>query len=422
MTITHPIEMVRLEDLTPHPENYRGHPDNQLEALRTALRTVGWTRNLVVTRYRRRTTILAGHGVVEAGLLEGVAEAPAVVLKLDPMSTTALQVLVGDNELAWFAETDEAQLARLGRILAERGALDATGLTEDRLAKLEPAASEIDLSGNDDAPGIPKAPDSKRGEVYELGRHRLICGDATDPEVLEALLQGDQPHCMWTDPPYGVNYTGGTPEHLKIANDTPDGLQALLEAAFRAADTHLRPGAAIYIAHPAGPLSTVFTTALATAGWRHRQSLVWDKGTLVLGHSDYHYDHEPILFGRTPDDDAIEYDPEHDAITYGNKPLEGGRFGRGTRGWYGDDSQTSVFRVPKPARSAEHPTMKPVELIAPMIRNSTPPTGLVLDPFAGSGSTLIAAHVLGRTARLVELDPAYCDVIRHRWDAQDAGS
>ena len=140
----------------------------------------------------------------------------------------------------------------------------------------------------------------------------------------------------------------------------------------------------------------VFAQAFIKAGWLFRQNLVWVKNAMVLGHTDYHYRHEPIMFGYT------------DGAT--------GRRGRGGDGWYGDNSQTSVFEVPKPARSEEHPTMKPVELVTAMLTNSCPPRGLVYEPFAGSGSTLIAAHQTGRTARLVELDPRYCDVIAKRWE------
>jgi DNA modification methylase len=208
-------------------------------------------------------------------------------------------------------------------------------------------------------------------------------------------MHGDRAVCLWTDPPYGVAYTGGTKDALTIANDTADGLEGLLGAALGNAEHCLAPGASFYIAHPAGPLTLTFQQVVATLGWRLRQTLVWVKDSLVLGHADYHYRHEPILYGFLPGP---------------------GRKGRGSAGWYGDDRQTTVFEIPRPKRSEQHPTMKPVALISAMLANSTKRNDLVLDPFAGSGSTLLACEELGRTARVLELDPRYCDVIVNRWE------
>jgi DNA modification methylase len=155
----------------------------------------------------------------------------------------------------------------------------------------------------------------------------------------------------------------------------------------------LKPGAAFYVAHPAGALHRTFTEAVYEAGWLLRQNLVWDKGSMILGHSDYHYRHEPVMYGYTAGE---------------------GRRGRGGAGWYGDNSQTSVFEIPKPSRSEDHPTMKPVALVTAMLANSCPRKGLVYEPFGGSGTTLIAAHHLGMRAAVVELDARYADVILRR--------
>lgn len=192
-----------------------------------------------------------------------------------------------------------------------------------------------------------------------------------------------------------MDYVGKTDQALTIKNDGADGLPALLAGAFTALTGAAAPGAAIYIAHPAGPLSVVFALAFQAAGWSLRQTLVWDKGTLALGHSDYHYRHEPILYGYTSGGT--------------------GRRGRGGLGWFGDNAQVSVLCVPKPKANRDHPTMKPVELITICLANSTPVNGLVLDPFGGSGSTLMACEQLGRRGRLIELDPRYVDVICRRW-------
>ncbi|MDP9355796.1 MAG: DNA modification methylase, partial [Chloroflexota bacterium] len=170
----------------------------------------------------------------------------------------------------------------------------------------------------------------------------------------------------------------------------------LLRSAFANVSEVMLPGAPFYVAHPAGPLSLVFGQVVTELGWRLRQTLVWVKDSLVLGHADYHYRHEPILYGYLPGGT--------------------GRRGRGGKGWFGDDAQTSVFEIPRPKASPDHPTSKPVTLITAMLANSTRPGEFVLDLFGGSGSTLIACEQLGQRARLLELDPRYCDVIVRRWE------
>jgi DNA modification methylase len=172
---------------------------------------------------------------------------------------------------------------------------------------------------------------------------------------------------MWTDPPYGVSYVGKTKNKLTIQNDGAAGLEQFLLKAFSSANAQaLADGAAVYVAHPAGVLQRDFTKAFVSSGWRIHQTLVWVKDSMVMGHSDYHYRHEPILFGYK---------------------LGKGRRGRGGAGWYGDNSQTSIFEVPRPKASEEHPTMKPPALVGRMIGNSCPKGGLVFDPFLGSGTT-----------------------------------
>lgn len=201
--------------------------------------------------------------------------------------------------------------------------------------------------------------------------------------------------CIWTDPPYGVTYVGKTADALTIQSDTNgDDAIAVTTQALTIAYQLAAPGAAFYVAHPAGALAPRFHKAMTDAGIRFKQSLVWVKNTFALGHADYHYRHEPIL--------------------YGCKPAEG-RVGRGSEYWYGDNAQDSVFEIPKPLANREHPTMKPIELVQAMLKNSCPRKGWVYDPFGGSGSTLMAAHGLGMNAVTVELDPKYADVICKRY-------
>ncbi|HEV2590451.1 MAG TPA: DNA methyltransferase [Gaiellaceae bacterium] len=239
--------------------------------------------------------------------------------------------------------------------------------------------------------------------IYELGSHRLACGDAADAALVAALVGESRPALVWTDPPYGVNYVGKSAERLTIRNDTSDALPAVLAGVLEVATPLLAPGAAFYVCCPAGPQGTAFRTGLAEVGWVHQQTLVWVKDTMVLGHSDYHYRHEEILYGHLPGS---------------------GRPGRGNHAgtrWYGGNDQTSVFMVDRPGRSELHPTMKPTALVEGMLANSSRRGEHVYDPFAGSGSTLIACEQTGRRCLTVELDPRYCDVIRQRYEGLHGG-
>ncbi len=235
-----------------------------------------------------------------------------------------------------------------------------------------------------------------RGQIWEIGKHRVMCGDSTSSEEITLLMGTDRAECMWTDPPYGVSYVGKTKNKLTIQNDVASGLEQFLLKAFSSANTQaLADGAAVYVAHPAGVFQRDFTEAFVGSGWRIHQTLVWVKDSMVMGHSDYHYRHEPILFGYK---------------------LGKGRRGRGGAVWYGDNSQTSIFEVPRPKASEEHPTMRPpcTRGNCSWIGNSCPKGGLVFDPFLGSGTTAVAAEQTGRVARCCEIDPGYVAVALER--------
>lgn len=248
-----------------------------------------------------------------------------------------------------------------------------------------------DPISSDDVPPKPKVAVTQPGDLWELGRHRLLCGDSRR----DAVRLTPAPVMMWTDPPYGVGYVGGTKDAMKILNDDKDDIPGLLADSWACVDKILAPGSPIYVAHPMGALSVAFGQAFLKQGWRFHETLVWVKDSMVLGHSDYHARHESIIFGYKPGQ---------------------GRYGRGGANWYGDDSQTTVLEFPKPHSSEDHPTMKPEDLVRSMIKNSSKPGDVVYDPFLGSGTTLIAAEQSGRICYGVELDPAYCDVIVHRWE------
>jgi DNA modification methylase len=399
-TPTHKLatRRIRLDRLHPYHANPRR---GNVAAIAESLATVGQYKPIVVnagTLTGRPLEVLAGNHTLAAASQLGWSSLLCVTV--DVGEEEAARIVAADNRTADLGSYDDAELLALLEGLPD---LAGTGYADSDLAELAAATrSPVSLTDPDEAPSLEETPVvAAAGDVWQLGPHRLAVGNAADLGVLEKAM-GDEPgrvnaHCLWTDPPYGVDYTGKTADALKLTGDTRDAetLGALLEATLGTAIDHaLRPGAAIYVAAPAGPQTLVFAQTLTALGaWR--QTLVWVKDSMVLGHSDYHYRHEYVYAGYAP----------------GGK----GRMGRGGDGWFGDNSQTTVFEIPRPKRSAEHPTMKPVELIEPMLTNSTRAGDLVLDLFAGSGSTLIACHQTGRIARLVELDPRYADVIDPRY-------
>lgn len=381
---------IPLDELTPFPGNAKR---GDVDQIRASIRRNGQYRSLVVREIPNGPLIvLAGNHTMQALTAEGHKTARCEVVLCD--DDTARRINLADNRTAELGGYDNDALAELLSYLD--GDYEGTGYTENDIDDLI-GEEAVALTDPDDIPAPPVAPVTKPGDIWNLGPHRVLCGDSTDIAAIEDMLGGDRADCMWTDPPYGVDYVGKTKDALTIQNDGAADLPQLLAGAFAVATAALKPGAPFYIAHPPGPDGIIFWEAVRAAGWLHRQNLVWDKGVMVLGRSDYHYQHEPLIYGFT--------DPE---------PASG-RLGRGGDRWHGDNAQTSVFQIPKPARSEVHPTMKPVELITAHLGNSCPRGGIVYEPFGGSGSTLIAAHATGRTARLVELAPRYVDVICRRY-------
>lgn len=262
-----------------------------------------------------------------------------------------------------------------------------------------PAPAQLTRAPADDdevAP-LPEAPASRRGDLWVMGEHRLLVGDASQAKDVERLMDGQAAACLWSDPPYGVDYVGKTKRALRIENDTPANLRPFLAHTWAAVAPALEPGAPFYLASPPGRQGTAIRLSLEDVGWMLHECLVWVKDAFVLGHSDYHFRHEDVLYGWVPGP---------------------GRSGRGNHAgsrWRGGNAADTVFEVPRPRRSADHPTIKPVALVRPHIANSTEHGDAVLDCFAGSGVTLVAAHRLGRRAFLLEIDPLYADVILRRW-------
>ena len=348
--------------------------------------------------------ILAGNHTYAAAVSLGWEHVQATTV--DVNNETAAQIVLADNRIADLGTYNDADLAE---VLLAAGDLAGTGYVDADLgALLRDLEEPIGLTDPDDVPDLPQGAIYRTDDVWELGVHRLVVGDCADSSAIYHAAGGPL-DCVWTDPPYGVSYVGGT--GLSILNDGTDEAIVVASAAFKTIIEVCRPGAPVYVAH-SDLVRVPFQHAMVDAGLILRQTLLWVKDSLVMGRADYHYKHEPILQAVVPDDVP---DEEFEPIAYGFTPEGKGRLGRGGPRWFGDHKSSTVFQVPRPKRNAVHPTMKPVELVEMMIKNSCPPGGKVLDLFAGSGTTMIAAHRLGLQAVLVELDPKYADVICRRW-------
>ncbi len=376
---------VPLSSVELHPHNPR---QGNVAAIEASLARFGQQKPIVVQASTHR--VVAGNHLVRAARSLGWTEIAANVVELDDATATAF--LLTDNRSSDLGGYDDALLAAILAEQAAFGNLDATGYNADDVAALVAAAGLVDARDVDACPELPSpgALYVRSGDCWALGPHRLVVGDATDPDAVRRVTDGTPVDLVWTDPPYGVSYVGKTAAGLRIVNDNlgEDGTRRLVAAALQLAP--LRLGGAFYVAAPAGPLHLAFLLAVGDAGLRVRQTLVWVKDRFVLGRSDYHARHEPILYGWRP----------------------------GAAHHFVDDrTQDTVWEIARPARSAEHPTMKPVALVERAIRNSSRPGETVYDPFAGSGTTLIAAEVAGRTCRAIEIDPRYAQVIVVRWEA-----
>lgn len=379
-------------EIVPNPANWRTHPTNQQRALGAALDEVGWVTHVVVNRTTGR--LVDGHLRLELAIRRKEPFVPVTYVELTEDEERL--VLATLDPLAALAGRDDERLVSLLDGLAISDA-DMKRMLDDLL----PDVPKQGLVDPDETPEPSAEPWVQAGDLFILGEHRLLCGDSTKPDDVARLMDGKKADLICTDPPYGVAVasrigTKGVASSAarqlgkkQIANDDMDvvALTDFLRGAFAQMLAVTRPGAGWYVFAPHGPIGLAFSVALSEIDvWRH--SLVWVKDRLVLGRSDYHYQHEPIYYGWTPG-------AAHHAIE--------------------DRTQTTVWEFPKPMRSEEHPTMKPVELVAKAIANSTDQGEAVLDPFSGSGSTLIACEQLGRRCYAMELDPQYAQVIVERW-------
>lgn len=375
--------------LIPYGRNPRKN-DHVIEQMAGAIQEFGFRIPIIA---KSTGEVVDGHLRLKAALHLGLETVPVVLADdLTPMQIKAFRILA--NRSATWAEWDEDLLRlELEELQLDDFDLALTGFDDDEIAELL-AGEETTTEGNTDedaAPEVPVAPVSKPCDVWIMGKHRLLCGDSTDAASYDTLLGNERVAMIFQDPPYNVDYANTAKDKLRgtnrpILNDNlGDGFQDFLLAAFKPALA--RCNGAVYVAMSSSELDAL-QAAFRAAGGKWSTFIIWAKNTFTLGRSDYQRQYEPILYGW----------PEGT-----------------TRYWCGDRDQGDVWHFNKPRVNDLHPTMKPVELVERAIRNSSRPGDIVLDPFGGSGTTLIAAEKSGRQARLIELDPKYVDVIVRRW-------
>lgn len=369
----------KLDELHPYANNPRIN-DGAVDAVAKSIEQYGFKVPMVITADGE---IVCGHTRYKAAQTLGLDEVPCVVADdLTPEQVKSFRLV--DNKTVELAEWDNDLLKdELASIQIPE--LDEFDFDWGIESEQEESAKEDEYEVNP-----PKEPKSKIGNIYKLGRHRLMCGDSTSADDVHLLAGGAQMDMLLTDPPYGVDYTGKTKDALKIDNDNRKDEEFIefLTKAFANADSVMKPGAVFYVWHAI--LKTYdFESACHTVGWEVRQVLIWVKNSMVLGRQDYQWKHEPCLYGW--------------------------KSGAGHL-WASDRKQTTVLEFDRPSRNAEHPTMKPMKLSDYQMCNNTKGGDCVLDLFAGSGTTLIAAEQNGRTAYCMEYDPKYIDVIIDRWE------
>jgi len=422
------VTMTPTDELVPYAGNAKEHPEEQVEQIAESIRTFGFNDPVGVWHDEQgRPVIIEGHGRVLA----------ARELGLDELPTIALDHLTDAQRRAYVHVHNQTTLTSgfdLEVLASELDALpefdwQAYGFDVDELLEPVPDAPE------EDVPDAPEEPRTRPGDLWLLGRHRLLCGDSTDPAQVERLMGGRQADLLLTDPPYNVAYgqengnSGWDPvkgkrrkDRKTIQNDNFSdemAFQRFIEDAMRAGAAHMRPGASWYVWFAAMHGPAVFA-ACADAGLHLKQELVWVKNHFTLGRSDYQWQHEPCLYG-TVAGGSHYFAPTRAETTIVDDTVNLKRLGKADlrrmlEEILSPDAPTSVLRFDKPVASAEHPTMKPVPLFARLVRNSSRRGDAVLDLFGGSGTTAVACEQMGRDAYLMELDPGYCDVIVARWE------
>jgi DNA modification methylase len=378
------MEQVPIGQLVGYVNNARTHSKEQILQLRSSLREFGFVSPCLITS---DYSVLAGHGRIEAAKAEGYETVPCVFVEgLSEAQRKAY--ILADNRLAMNAGWDEALLSiELTDLQGADFDISLLGFDGKELEKLLSDNKEADEDSFDVDAELDKPVFSKTGDIWTLGSHRVICGDSTKPETYVSLMQGKQANLIVTDPPYGIDYQGTAGKIKNDKFDSDEKFYTFLLDAFTSMAAALASDGAAYVFH-ADSKGLVFRRAFDEAGFKLSGCCIWAKNTFTLGRSDYQWCHEPCLYGWKK---------------------------AGKHNWYGDRKQSTIWHCDKPSRSEKHPTMKPIPLLAIPIANSTQTNGVVLEPFAGSGSTLICCEQLGRVCYAIELDEKFVDVIVNRY-------
>ena len=385
------MQLVPLSKLVPYVNNARTHSPEQLTKLRSSLREFGFINPVIIDR---EFNVIAGHGRIAAAKEEGMEEVPCVFVDYLTEAQKKAYILA-DNRMALDAGWDE-ELLRI-EIESLQGAdfdVSLTGFGEDEIADLFAGDGEKDVKDDDFdlSAALEKAAFVERGDIWTVGRHRLMCGDATSAEDVAALMDGKKANLIVTDPPYNVAFKSGS--GLSIQNDSMENgeFYTFLYNSFQNMAEHLEKGGASYVFH-ADTEGLNFRKAFVDAGFHLAGVCIWVKNSLVLGRSDYQWQHEPVLYGF---------------LKNGKHP------------WYSDRKQTTIWNYDKPKRNKNHPTSKPLDLLGYPICNSSQENAIVLDTFGGSGSTMMACEQTNRICCMMELDEKYASVILRRY-VEDTG-
>ncbi len=370
------IIMKPTAELIPYAQNAKVHDKKQVANVANSIKRFGWQQPIVIDD---NGVVVIGHCRLMAAKKLKMKEVPVTIASgLTDEEIRELRLADNKtNESDW----DFGLLAEDTQDLEFEGFDFDWGLPGEELEPDEIVEDDYDEE-------LPEEPISKQGDIWQLGRHRLMCGDSTRPDDIDKLMDGEKADLLLTDPPYNVAYEGGT--GMTIQNDDMEDAEfrQFLREAFKCADHAMKPGAAFYIWH-ADSEGYNFRGACHDIGWQVRQCLIWNKNSLVLGRQDYQWKHEPCLYGWK---DGASHN------------------------WNNDRKQTTVLDFDRPKKNDIHPTMKPIALFEYQIHNSCPDGGIVLDSFAGSGTTIMACEQDGRTAYCMELDPKYVDAIINRWE------
>lgn len=385
MKTTTEMTLISIDRLIPYINNARTHSPEQITKLRSSLREFGFVNPVLIDR---SFNIIAGHGRYEAAKAEGYSEVPCVYV--DHLSESQKKAyIIADNRMAMDAGWDEELLkVELEALEGESFDLSLTGFDEDELADLfKSDEAPIEDDDYDLSEALEKAAFVERGDRWIVGRHVLYCGDATNKDDVDKLMDGKSANLVLTDPPYGVSFKSSS--GLTIKNDSMknDEFYNFLKSAFDNMVTHCEKGAAGYVFH-ADTEGLNFRKAFIDSGFHLAGCCIWVKDSLVLGRSDYQWQHEPVLYGF----------------------LQNGK-----HNWYSDRKQTTIWNFKKPKRNENHPTSKPLDLLSYPLQNSTRENSIVIDTFGGSGSTLMACELSNRICYTMELDEKYASVILRRY-------